>query len=707
MQAMKQMKYPDIPSDLSIFEEAKDYSSHTPEGQPALKHQTSATVDLPALLVAEGKYEEATRILDELQQIHVRPRASRVFVDAALHFYRVAKPFGVHDQCTTLRRWYSLIPYASSTHRLSYSDSKKILDILLGSSIVDLPLIEWYLRINISRGYFLREYATIIRDFVRLSNQHAVVHLLDAIWYRSGRALDDMNQLHNIHSHKQRRMVGKRKFLSLARAEYRRIQMLRTVYSATIDQLYRSNRIHEAVLVLQVAKQRTIRVNTQVLSQLVPKLQDISDVESLSLVKQFLGTRRSFGHVKSAPPQTRALLFDYLDLCEPSRLAAAIRVLRWHVHAPTCPANHDLIHVIDACVRIDRLSLLTSLRKKAYRTTYGASQWAVAEMRFYLRHQDAPALSIAYGNTFRMVGVPRQALHHAWPLWAELPPTPKSPLQRLAMSSLPHLKRKLWPSTYHTVLVWDACVQGIKGKGTKGRSAMRRLYQELLAQVTAAREAEHAPTLEASEPTRLQDASVASAEQSQPGLRGPSSMYQDTHFNIFIRAFGKTSLADATRVIPDMYRLGFQPTLESMLALLRCFAEHDKRAMLLGLLKRMEAAFARRHQRESSNSSAEATDEPVAKDLVLPAPDVTAYLIVIEHLIAKRRTVAASHIALRMLKNLGHQSMSDTAVELVLRKLVFLLSDPRRHNEDNSAARLVEAIRVAKEEGTANPSPTA
>ena len=156
-----------------------------------------------------------------------------------------------------------------------------------------------------------------------------------------------------------------------------------------------------------------------------------------------------------------------------------------------------------------------------------------------------------------------------------------------------------------------------------------------------------------------------------------------------------------------MYRLGFQPTLESMLALLRCFAEHDKRAMLLGLLKRMEAAFARRHQRESSNSSAEATDEPVAKDLVLPAPDVTAYLIVIEHLIAKRRTVAASHIALRMLKNLGHQSMSDTAVELVLRKLVFLLSDPRRRNEDDSAARLVEAIRVAKEEGTANPSPIA
>lgn len=719
MLAMRKMKYPDVPADLSIFEEATAYSSHAPEKHPALEHQTSATVDLPALLVAEGKYKEATRILDELDQMHVRPRASQVFVDAALHFYRVAKPSGIHDQCTTFRRWYSLIPDASSTRRLSYSDSKKILDTLLGRSIVDLPLIEWYLRINISKGYFLREYAIIIRDFVTLSNRHTVVRLLDALWHRSGRALDAVIQLHERHLHKRRAIVIKQKTLSLARAKYRRVQMLRAVYSAAIDQLRRSNRLHEAVFMLQAAEHRGIRVYTLVLSRLVPKLEDISDTESLSFVTQLLRTRRVCDHVQRAIPRARAPSLDYHDLHEPSRLAAVVRALRWHVHAPTCPSYNDLVHVIDGCVHAGRLSLLTLLRKKAYRTTYGASKWAVAEMLFYLKQQDAPALGIVYGNTFRLVGVPRQALHYAWPLWAERPPTdypPKSPLQRLAMSSLPQLKRKMWPSAHHTALVWVACV-----RRTKDRGALWKLYKELLTQVTAAQEVERASMHEpahvassAPEPTRSQGASVASAKQPQADLRGPSRIYQDAHFKIFIRAFGKTSPADAARVVADMYRLGIQPSLESMLALLRCFAAHNKRGMLLGLLKRMEAAFAKRYGHESSNPGAGATaptDEPVVKDLVLPAPNIAAYLIVIEHLIAHHRNVAASHVARRMLKNLGYQSVTNTAADRVLRNLVLLLSDPRRpFNKDGAAAQLVEAMRLTREDGVAmeaaKPSPS-
>ncbi|EPT02203.1 hypothetical protein FOMPIDRAFT_1048208 [Fomitopsis schrenkii] len=709
MQAVRHMKYPEIPPDSSVFEEAQDYLSQAHEGQPALGHATSATVDLPALLVAEGKYEEATRILDELQQqMHVQPRASQVFVDAALHVYRVAKPAGVQQQCSAFRRWYSLIPDAFSTRRLSYAYSRKVLDMLLGSPTLDLPLIEWYIRINVSRGYFLRGYAAIIRDFVRLSDRQSIVRLLDAVWYRSRRALDHVTRPH------PKRITRRHKARHLAHAEYRRNQMLRVVYSAVIDELRMSNQTHEAMLMLQAARRRNIPVSTLVLSRLVPKLETMMDMEGLSLVKQLLEARPGDSQhthaqeIESATPQAASL--ELGGLHEPSSLAAAVRVLRRHVHTPTCPVPSDLVHVIDACVRAGRLPLLALLRKKAYRTTSSAMQWTLAEMLFYSKQGDAPALSIVFGNSFRMVGVPRQSLHYAWFLRNGSPrtdfPSPNSPLQGLAMSSLPHVKRKIWPSAYHTEMVWHACV-----KETKRGGAVKKLYWELLAQVTAARAAERSFTCKpdhalssASGPTRSLDATLASTKQPHAGPRGPSWMYRDAHFNIFIDALGKESPAAAARVMSDMHRLGIQPGEESMIALLRCFAAHNNLKMLLDLLTRMEATFVQQHPGDNGdlNGSTSGTDKPAANDLVLPAPNVAAYLVVIEHLVGIHRTEAASQVALRMLKNLDCRSGTDTAVDRVLRKLILLLSDPRRkHHEDGAAARLVEAIRLANEDATA------
>ncbi|KAI0729864.1 hypothetical protein C8Q72DRAFT_291616 [Fomitopsis betulina] len=699
MQAMRKMEYPDTPADSSIFEEPVDLS-HIPEAQ----HTISLTADLPAHLIAEGNFEEAFRVLDEMRRMHLHPRPSQVFVEAALHAYHVAKLAGVQQHCSTFRLLYLLIPPASKSGGLTYSQSRKVLDVLLGSPVLDLPLVEWYIRINVSKGYFIRDYAAIVSDFVRLSNQHSIIRLLDAIYYRSRRLPDRLARLPSKQtSHRE----SDARFL--ARRNYRRNQMLRAVYSEVIDRLCRSGRAQEAAIVLQAARRRSIPVSTSVLSRLDPKLETILDAGSVSLVKQLLqawpaNSQHTHGQVESATPS-----LDLRDLHEPTQLARAIRVLRQHVHASTCPIPSELVHVIDACIRAGRIPLLTLLRKKAYRTTSSAMKWALAEMLFYSKQRDAPALSIVFANSFRMVGVPLQSLHHAWFLRVGLPPTkfplPKSPLQGLAMSSLPHVKHKIWPSAYHTAMVWHACV-----KETKRGGAVKKLYYELLAQVVAAREAERSePEHASSGPTQRHGTSLSSAKQTTMGPRGPSWMYRDAHFNIFIKALGKRSPAAASRVVSDMYRLGIKPSEESMIVLLRCFAVHNKHDMLLDLLTRMEATFTQQHSCNSDSNIA-TTDKPVASDLVLPAPNVAAYLVVIENLIKNDRSETALQVAMRMLKNLSYRSGADTAADQVLRELVLLLSDPGREDpQDGAAARLEEAIHLANTDGTAtaatDPSP--
>ncbi|KZT69952.1 hypothetical protein DAEQUDRAFT_725938 [Daedalea quercina L-15889] len=711
-QAMMTMKYPEIPTDTLIFEEAEeDYSLSIDAARekPAVEHAHHVTVDMPALLVAQGKYEEAERVLVEMRQMQLQPRTSPVFVEAAVHVLRT-KSTDLQQRYLAFKKWYSLIPDATSTRRLSYLDTR-VLDILLQTPTVDLTLMQECVITNVSKGYFLLRHAAVLRDVIRLSDPDASIRFLDALSYKSSVAIERMVQnFTQVSDDKLDSRFIVRANRRLRRLfEHRQSEMLKVVYNTAIDHFCKTDRVRQGVFALRLARSRDIPVHALVLTRLIAKLERTLDTENLLLVEQLSQVQSTGGPytsrlqpAESLSSESSARPLDYSKLHKPSHLAAALRVVHRHICSPTCPDPSVLVHLIEACMRARRDHDLLTLRKRSYANTSTAMKWTLAEMLFYLKHGDAPAVGIVFGNNFRRVGVPRQVYHYTWFLHMGLTPDrfppPKSPLQGYAMTSLLPVKEKMWPSTHHTAVVWRACTTEIRRK-----HSLKKLYFELLAQVKAAR-----GQAEGLSPPEIENEGQAAASALDPAHSGiaepaaaevflvptsPAWMYDDAHFNIFIHAFGKDDPAAAARVVSDMYRFGIQPGAETMVTLLQAFAEHGDTGKLVKLFKRMEATI----PPEAAHGASSATADTSATDnLNLPPPNVAAYNVVIKYLIERQRPVGASHFAVRMLKRLKYRPGTNAQADRLLVQLVHLLSDPRRtHQPDFPADKLICGIRSA------------
>ncbi|TFY56480.1 hypothetical protein EVJ58_g7615 [Rhodofomes roseus] len=704
MQAMKQMQYPDVHADSSIFEDEEDYQAVL--GATRGKVTLARTADMPARLLARGKYEEAERLLDEMRDMRLQPASSPVFVDAAIHVLRT-RWTTLHARRAAFQRFYSYIPFATSNHP-SFDQAARVLELLL-QNIIDLPLMKLCILTNVARGYFLMRHVAIVRDYVRLSDPHSSVRLLDALYDKSVEGLKTMARFGNL------RVSSNRPIHPLIQdAEPRVNVMLQATYSTAILEFCKQNRADLAVAVLQKAWQRDIPVHALVYSRVINKLESALDTENLSLVKQLIGDRPadstftpylpSADFLKPPPP---AHLPDDRPLNTRSRLADALRILRRHISAYTCPEPSVLANVFAACAHFQCPRILTILRERAYRKTDTAMVWALAEMLYHHKRRDVHAISLVFRNNFRMIGVPPQAYFYAsfyrrGPRWDD---SSLSTSKLYTHATLPSDGYKMWPSTHHTVLVWRACAEKVVHA-----ASLTKLYKELLAQVKASRQVHslvHSPSPpniaqerhDTAQDVRLGSVESAGAESPYPTPTPPPYMYDDAHFNVFVREFGKTDTAAAARVISDMYQLGVQPGVETLSLLLCCFSEQEEESKMIQLLERMEATLDAEAAHGDSATSA-------SNDLVLPPPNVAAYVTVIEHLMVHQQPVVASGIALRMFNKLQYQFGTKTQMDRLLLTLVHALAALKRErkmqntqmeqSEHDTVAAFVAALRQAQ-----------
>ncbi|KAH9933074.1 uncharacterized protein B0H18DRAFT_952182 [Fomitopsis serialis] len=701
MQAMKQMNYPKLPADSSIFEGAEeDYQAWLGAAQT---HTPRATADMPAQLIAQGKFKEAERLRNEMQEMRLRPSGSPVFLDAALHVLRT-KYSSLHERRTAFQKWYAYIPHVSAKRPLSYR-TNPVLDALLQNPIIDLPLLKVFVLTNVGKGYFLLGHVDIVRDFVRLAEPADSVRFLDALYDKSVQGLGTISFYEQSRPSSN---TNTRIPLSTERARARMNRMLKEAYGTAINQFCKSDRTDVAITMLQKARQRNIPVHALIYSRIIDKLESTLDTQNLSLVKQLYEDRPAGSPAPPSLRPARSLEFrntpiqlsDHNNFFTRPLLAGALRILRRHISTLSCPNPSVLMHVVSACTRFRHPRILSILRKRAYRNTHTAMIWALAEMHFYYSCRCSQAVSLIFCNNFRMVGIPRQASHYAWfirdgriPDWF---PPPVSIWHAQAMTSLFPVKRKMWPSSHHTALVWRACV-----KEVKHTMSLHRLYAELLDQVRATREVKSLSPPEsaqkgsssASDSHSVLPAGIQPAvtESPYPVPVPPSYIHDDAHFNVFVRAFGKTNSAAAARVVADMYRLGITPGVETMVSLLRSFAERRDTDKLMQLFGRMEATADAEAARGDSVTAASNTRA------ALPPPNLAAYLVVVKHLTIHHRLKDASDVARRMLTRLEYQLGTSTTADRLLVKLVNLLSIAEgKFREDGGAVELIAAIRTAQ-----------
>ena len=246
-------------------------------------------------------------------------------------------------------------------------------------------------------------------------------------------------------------------------------------------------------------------------------------------------------------------------------LAARLRSLRRALRSPSPPSPNVLHSFITSYQALGRTRALTLLRTLAYRhSPKSASTWAFTEMRHHRARREPLHLLFVFAHRFHLVGVPRKTLlslirgprgQHAR----------KDHVQRW-VDGPSSIHAKLWPSAYHTALVWDALV------GLSPKAEIERLYALLVALVRQSRRGD-------------QD---AGCDSDGPRVQLSPDMYDAAHFSPFVSTWARRRPARAASVLRDMVQLGVEPSLVQWSMVARGYAQHDDPDVALRILARLE-----------------------------------------------------------------------------------------------------------------------
>jgi len=259
---------------------------------------------------------------------------------------------------------------------------------------------------------------------------------------------------------------------------------------------------------------------------------------------------------------------------------------------------------------IQRLSVHNQRKPVQFR-----GHWILGEMLYYARRKEWRELIGAFDTYFFRVGIPTNIDEY------------KS-LGRVTVSAS-SLHKRLFPSAYHTSLVWKAVAEILRG----GRP-LSMLFEELVEQVTASktRECARAGPSPAPAPIKMFD-----AHHFFPFL---VAAYQGRKYTHVVAAFG------------EMSRLGFEPCPEHLGLLAGAHAAMANGREVVRILDRMDAILGEEGTPRS---------RPTFRDVGL-------YLPALRRFMERRDTHGASLVRRRILKR-GYLEGTRSDVDRMLAKL--------------------------------------
>ncbi|KAJ7211326.1 hypothetical protein GGX14DRAFT_363000 [Mycena pura] len=649
---------PDINFD-SIFEDKShhDYTVISTISSPPITSTQSLE-----MLVADKKYDEALRVLDELLEVGTEIPFSFSYEKAAIAALKVtAQTVAEMDhQIQTFRKWFSLIPRADQSRPRSFH---RLVDRIMLSPLNSLRLIMEFGLVAAEKGFISSTLHRVTSVVSMYGDPDIAIQYIDELRRRNRTFLEqslkdtgaDVDGLD-------------RKFHA-------------GVVGVAVRTLASAGRLEHAVRLIPDPLKTIFHLTPYTYNFLIRKLESTQDSRYLPHIN-FIAQHKSETRYRSTglrrmptiklAMSIRCLVkvgeFDLADFAEnvslfssvsPRRmkqdLATALRALKdgFRALSPSRrPHPLTVVHFIERYLSSGRTRAIPLLRNCVLRSTVGSSSYILAEMLFHARRGNPDLVIRTFVTHFYVVGVPRDELL----LRMDAMETPESPDIWAARPQV-----KLYPDTVHAAVVWRALLEV-----SEDERSLEGLYSKLLKFAD------------------LKSTATSVLHPSVPYLHPPPAWKTGvaaSAFTPFIRrmcyAFGAERGA---LVLKDMFKIGIMPTIYQLTEIAMEYSRTGDVTRTFSLLDQVEFAakdWDKKHDNETVRRR--------AQDLI-PRVDRVFYIAIIRGFLRSDKISAAREVERRMFQRYGYvrgksQYLDDLYTDL-----------QTAERADNFPSRLVRAI---------------
>ena len=558
MVALREYPVPRTQLDSSIFEvsEEDEYRSVA----ESFKHSIAATTPIATnssgfssssllQLVRQRDYASANRVRTEMAQHHLPITPDHAFIWPAIH--TVNSPVDPAVRLKEFSEWLSLLPMADEGVK-SRPMFGRLMHLLSNNPQVDVDLAMAFTLICVSKGYMVKIPDQMIPLIVRFAPPSVSLKLLE-----------DLRSLVAENFILDKRMKRKIRFwCGIATTEYLGIGFVEgATRSFQMGLRYGSSFPHVPSRWLEKALSK------------VPNHFGLSE-EIIAVLEK---SPPLFDLTLDVPSVPSPMGFD-TDPSDPKTLLLRVWEDTYSVKSPDALDVAHFLAIFDSDpTTIQVLSAYNQRRPIKYR-----GQWILGEMLYYARRKEWRELIGAFDAYFFRTGVPRNIDEH------------KSQGTATALN----VHQRLFPSPYHTSLVWMAAAEIQRGT----RPGLM-LFQELVEQVTAAE-------------TRRRVQMGRS-----PLAPPPTGMFDAGHFTPFlVAAYRKRRYKRLVTVFGKMYRLGIEPGVGQLSLLAGAYAGMSECREAVRILDVMEGDL-----KEGTNRISRPHHE-IPRDVALYMPALKGFM---------------------------------------------------------------------------------
>ena len=639
MKALRDVPYPSTSPDPSIFESWSDEYNGValPRASRLTKKSTwtRSTGDFhhPSVVLERlsrsGKIDEAEEVREELVAMGVPIRHS--FAYSRLAWNVLGRRPWPPNRAELFANWLYLLPnFAEHKKQIHFNLLKSAL--LFSSSNLDLESVTHFGVILSSKGYIRSVGATVVACLTRYADPET-----------SSRVLDEMIAADNNY---------KRKKIGLTtRPETRFHDTSKRLWSIVV-------RTHCSVgrpkVALQVAKrlhERDIYLTHYTYQYLFGKLQADGLPELAAEVREFPGCK-SLNVAKSRFTTKDITTLEPIPPISPNRSFAAnedlaLTILKQSSLLGLPTYATDIVPYFDLYkTGVRGGPAVIKLRSRAYELSLTAvSAVLLAELLHHHRRGEFTHVLWVFEKFFHLAGIPAAELTRR--LWRRDHYPPHKQLHYWALppritETTFNLPSKLWPTAYHTALVWTALVQLCDNE-----EEVFALYDQLLQRSAGRSPHQHQHT------------------SSRGGSDGFSyaDRYDAAHFRPFLVA--NTLLRGAThglRVLDDMQDRGVAPSARILGTGAALQARHGEPAMALRMLGVMHEVLEERERAQEeceewdvdADADADAGLGSSSAQRSARSQLLVAYTAVLRGLIDRRALVPARRVAEMLCEKFGY-----------------------------------------------------
>ena len=598
MIALREHPVPGTRLNSSIFEvsEEDEYRSVAESFKHSIIATNSSGFSSSSLLqlVLQRDYVSANHVRTEMIQHHLPITPDHAFIYPAIHVASSSV-----DPATRLKEfseWLSLLPPADEETR-SRPMFGRLINQLSKNSRVDVDLIMAFVRTCVSKGYTIKIPDQMIPLVVRFAPPSISLQFLEDL-----RSL--VVEKFTLDKQVKRKI---RFWCKTAMLEYLGIGF-----------------VSEATKAFQMGLQYGLslpRVPSRWLRKAVTKDPDhfgLSE-ETIAALKRpktrlpyYRKPSRGDGIVSEIPSVLTPLDFD-LDPPDPNALLSRV----WENARSKKPSDPldiaRFLEIFDSQSAI--VQVLSSYNQD--KPTRNRGQWVLGEMLYYARRKEWKELIGAFDVYFFRAGVPRNIDEYKL---------------RGRVTTL-SAKQRLFPSPYHTSLVWTAVLEILQEA-----RPVEMLFKELVGQVTAAKTRKYA--------------------RAQPPLVfAPAGMFDARHFTPFLLAsLRERRYKRLVAMFGEMCRLEIEPDVFQLSLLAGAYAGISEGQEVVRILDKVEGVL----KEEGANQSSR-TCRDISRDVAFYMPALEGFRI-------KKDVPGASLVVRRILAH-GYVRGTNPRVDRMLAKL--------------------------------------